>query len=136
MYAPPPGPAPSFTPGIVQERNAVVVLLLGLVTCGVYMIYWLYKTSAELQEALQDQEINPMVDLILVIVTCFIWGIYVEYRNSQKAYAVLSRRDARAVDQTQTILILNIAQLVVGVTGFIATYILQEELNKLARLSN
>jgi drug/metabolite transporter (DMT)-like permease len=120
----------------VQQRNAAVVIVLALVTCGIYMIYWFYKTSAELQEALQDEDINPMVDLILVIVTCFIWGIYVEYRNSQKAYAVLSQRDPRAVDQTQTILILNIAQLIVGVTGLIATYILQEELNKLARLTN
>jgi drug/metabolite transporter (DMT)-like permease len=136
MYSPPPGSVPSFTPGVVQQRNAAVVIVLALVTCGIYMIYWFYKTSAELQEALQDEDINPMVDLILVIVTCFIWGIYVEYRNSQKAYAVLSQRDPRAVDQTQTILILNIAQLIVGVTGLIATYILQEELNKLARLTN
>jgi len=133
MYQPPPSPAPSFTPGVVQERNAVVVLLLALVTCGIYMVYWLYKTSAELQEALQDEDINPLVDVILVIVTCFIWGIYVEYRNAQKAHGVLARRDPNAVDQTQTILILNLAQLVVGVTGLIATYILQEELNKLAR---
>jgi cytochrome bd-type quinol oxidase subunit 2 len=120
---------------MVQERNAVVVVLLCLVTCGIYFLYWVYKTSDELRQALSEESINPALDLLLTMVTCYIWAIYVHHRNSQHAHRILAARDPWHIDQTQTILILCIAQLVVGVTGLIATYLLQEELNRVARLT-
>jgi len=119
-------------PGMIQERSPLTVLLLSFVTCGIYAIYWLFKTSDELRLATQDESINPTTDLLLVLVTCGIWGIYVEYRNSQKIHQILSQTEPGRKDQSQTILILNIAMYFVGVTGLIATYILQEEMNQLA----
>jgi hypothetical protein len=120
-------------PRAIKERNAVVVLLLSLVTCGIYYLIWLYSTSSELKDALQDEEIKPGQDLLLTIVTCFLWSIYVEYRNAQKLHAALLSRDAYAKDQSEMVLILDLAALFVGATWLVATYIVQEDLNKLSR---
>jgi hypothetical protein len=105
-----------------------------LVTCGIYYWYWVYSTSRELKEALADEEIKPGTDLLLCIITCFLWGIYVEYRNAQKVHAALLSRDPYAKDQTEIVLILNLATFFVGATWLVATYIMQEEYNKLGRM--
>jgi hypothetical protein len=117
----------------ITVRSGAVVLLLSLVTCGIYYIYWLYATSQELKTALADEEIKPGVELLLTLVTCFLWSIYVKYRNAQKVHAAMLSRDLYAKDQSEIVLILDLATFFAGATGLVATYILQEELNKLAR---
>lgn len=109
------------------------MVVLSFVTCGIYFLYWLYTTDKELAEALDDAEIKPGLDLLLTIVTCGIWSIYVEYRNAQKVHAALLARDPYAKDQSEAVLLLNLAAFLVGATWLVATYILQEELNKLSR---
>ena len=136
-FGPPPGGGGGGLvpqgPAAVQERNSALVLVLSFVTCGVYWFYWIYKTSDELQRQTGDTSINPGIDLLLTLVTCGMWGMYVEYRNAQKIHARLVMNNPYRSDQSQTILILNLASFVVGVTGFVAMYMLQEELNQLAR---
>lgn len=135
------GPPPAVTrrptelkrSGVLRERNGLHVVLLSFFTCGVYYLYWLYVTDRELAEALADPEIKPGQDLLLTIVTCGIWSVYVEYRNAQKIHAALLSRDPYAKDQSEAVLLLDLAAFVVGATWLVATYILQEELNKLAR---
>jgi hypothetical protein len=128
------GPIRVVNPRAITERNSAVVVLLSLVTCGVYYLLWLYWTDTELKEALTDDEIKPSQDILLTIVTCFLWSIYVEYRNAQKLHQALLSRDPQAKNQSEMVLIVNIAALFVGATWLVATYIVQEELNKVARL--
>lgn len=111
----------------------MMVLVLTFVTCGLYAIYWHYVTSGELRDATGDTTINPTLDLVLLLVTCGLWGIFLDYRIAQKAHEFLKVREPTHADQSQTVLILGIATLVVGVTMWVALYIAQDELNKLAR---
>lgn len=131
-FTPPTGLAPQ-RPSAIKERNSAVVLLLALVTCGVYFFYWVYATSLELQQQTGDTSINPGLDLLLSLVTCGMWGIYTQYRNTQKVHACVVAYNPHHKDQSQTVLILNIASFFVGFTSFIAMYVVQEELNLLAR---
>lgn len=110
-----------------------MVLVLTLVTCGIYGIYWHWATSGELRDATGDTTINPTLDLVLLILTCGVWGIFLDYRIAQKVHEALKSREPTRTDQSQTVLILGIAALFVGVTMWVATYIAQDELNKLAR---
>jgi hypothetical protein len=128
------GPIQVRNPRAITERNSAIVVVLSLVTCGIYYLLWLYWTDSELKEALGDEEIKPGQDVLLTIVTCFLWSIYVEYRNAQKIYRALLSRDPNAKNQTEMVLIMNVVALFVGATWLVATYIVQEELNKLARL--
>jgi hypothetical protein len=132
-YGPPPAPGRALAPGIIPERNSVVVVLLCLFTCGIYYIYWIYQTSTELEQATRDPTINPMLDLVLSIVTCGLWGYYVLYRDAQKLHQLLVGLDPGHQDQSQTVLILLIAALFVGITFAVAIYLVQEDNNRLAR---
>lgn len=138
--APPPpgGPlagAPSVRPGVLQERNPVTLILLSLVTCGAYSVYWLYCTTRELRDGLDQPNLNPMVDVVLSVVTCGLWSIYAHYRNAALLHRALSRYEPGARDQSVIVLILDVAAIVTVVTWLIALFILQDEHNRLARLS-
>ena len=133
---PQPGPGyygPPPATGTIQERNSVAVALLCLFTCGIYFVYWIYQTSTELKQATGDPSINPTLDVVLTLVTCFLWGYYVVYRNAQKLHDLLFRLDRSHQDQSQTVLILLLASLVVGITFAAAAYLVQEDFNRLAR---
>jgi uncharacterized protein DUF4234 len=152
-YAPPPPPegtppgppAPEAGPlssgvgtvraGVIVEQNPVVVVLLTLVTCGIYSGYWLYRTTRELRDALGDETLKPGIDLLLSVVTCGIWQIYAQYRNAQLLYRAQRRFDPAVRDQAMPVLLLNLAAIVVAFTWFIAIYILQDEQNRLGRLA-
>lgn len=136
--APPPGrpqrrPIELRQSGVIRERSALSVVLLSVFTCGIYYLIWLHSTTSELRDALGDEEIKPTQDLLLTIFTCFLWSIYVEYRNAQKVHAALLSRDPYIKDQSEMVILLNVAALFVGMTWLVATYILQEELNKLSK---
>jgi hypothetical protein len=118
---------------VIKERNGVVVIVLSLVTCGVYYLIWLYSTTNELKEALADAELKPGVDVFLTILTCSLWSIYVQYRNAQKVHAGLLSRDPNAKDQSDMVLAMHLVGLFVGATWLVSMYILQEELNRLSR---
>ena len=140
--APPPGNpwlAPAqpndiqLVPGTITEREPVLVLVLMLITCNIYSTWWIYKTTAELKEATRDESLNPGMDLLLTIVTCSLWALWVEYRNAKKVHAALLAREPGRRDRSETVLLLNVVALAVYVTGFVSSYLVQEEYNALAR---
>lgn len=105
-------------------RSPLMVVLLSFVTCGIYGLYWLYKTSTELKYALRNDN-NPSLDLILIFVTCGIYHIYLLYRNG-KQLLTLQRRFNLPENDTSLI------NLLLGIFGFgiIAFAITQDEMNK------
>jgi len=52
-----------------EERNSVVWWLIGIVTCGIGLAYWIWKVESELKEFMQTDEINPIIAPILTFVT-------------------------------------------------------------------
>lgn len=83
-----------------EIRNPVTVLVLGLVTCGIYQIYWLFTIAGEINKGLGREEFNPVKELLLTFVTCGIWGLWFLWRlceavvEMQKAWGVEPEMDA------------------------------------------
>ena len=113
------------------RRSVALVIIFSLITCGIYFLYWFYVTTNELKTVTGREELSPGVDLILNIVTCGIWSFYGEYRNAQIIHAKMLDLHAVHEDKATLILILNLAGLIVGVTGIVAMGILQDDLNNL-----
>jgi len=65
---------------MIQKRGIAEVIILSLVTCGIYMMYWIYAMSNDIKTYLDDETINPGLELLLTIVTCGIYGIYWYYK--------------------------------------------------------
>jgi hypothetical protein len=70
-----------ITPG--EKRDPVTVLILSILTCGLYAVYWVYATSSEIKRATGREDIHPALDAILSLVTCYIWLIYLAYKYPQ-----------------------------------------------------
>ena len=75
----------------MTKRNEVAVILLSLITCGIYTIYWFYVTTEELnKEEANDELMNYILAFLLSLVTCGIYGIYWEYKFFSKVDKVLN----------------------------------------------
>jgi len=106
-----------------------MVIVLILVTCGIYAYIWLYKSSAELRAATDDPSINPTTDILLALITCGIWYIYAMYRNTKKCYDVFRAMNVPRDDKSAIVLICAIF------AGILAPYFAQEEYTALGRLA-
>jgi len=82
-----------------QQRNIVVYVLLSLVTCGLFVIYWIYQIGSDLYK-LNNLPSNAGLDLVLSIVTCGIYFIYLQYKwgklvdSARRRYDLIPRDDA------------------------------------------
>ena len=48
-------PSFSFTTGVVKEKSIGLCVVLSLVTCGIYSIYWLYTIAHDLNDLCESQ---------------------------------------------------------------------------------
>jgi hypothetical protein len=67
--APPaaPGAPAGVAPGAVKVRQPIAVILLAIVTLGIYLFYWTYQVFRELKET-TGEGIGPVVGLLIAIV--------------------------------------------------------------------
>jgi len=108
-----------------EKREPVLVLLLPLVTCGIYVFYWWYVTGTEIKNAVGREDINPGLDLLLGILTCGIYYIYLSYRDSQMLLAMQDRVGLPRND------ISIIAMVLYLVFAPVTLFLIQTELNKI-----
>ena len=102
--------------------NPVLLLVLGFVTCGIFIIYWMFKTAGELKDYL-GKEVVSMTLLVLGI-CCFPLNIYNIYLLSKALPEVQVKAGIPEKDDTVLILILAIF------APPVAPMIVQTELNK------
>lgn len=108
-----------------EKRDPVMVIVLTLVTCGLYAFYWWYVAGCEMRDALRRPEINPIMDFVLVFVTCGIWGIYMYYKYPQ---LIMEMQDRVGMPRND----ISVISILCGVfgMGFISFFLMQQELNK------
>ncbi|MCJ7439273.1 MAG: DUF4234 domain-containing protein [Acidimicrobiia bacterium] len=77
MSSTPPPPAPSATGSgnVGTIRVPITVLLLGIITCGIYFFFWYYNTFEEMKEY-SGEGLGGLVGLLLSIF-CGIITIFV-----------------------------------------------------------
>jgi hypothetical protein len=61
-------------------KSIPICIILSLVTCGLYLIYWNYCEMKTLNGLLGREEYSFWTWLLLTIVTCGLFHIYYEYR--------------------------------------------------------
>ena len=66
-------------PEFEGRRDIVAGVLLTLITCSIYGLYWQYKQMATLNAWLGRHEYSFWSWFFLCIITCGIYGIYYEY---------------------------------------------------------
>ena len=69
-----------------EKRDPIMALVLAIVTCGLYMFYWVYKSSEELNAGLGRQDFNPAMEVGLSFLTCGLWMIWWDWRAANAIY--------------------------------------------------
>ena len=63
-----------------MERSLPVSILLTIITCGIYGIYWFIVLTDEVNQHSGEDDTSGGIAFLLTLVTCGIYGIYWAYR--------------------------------------------------------
>lgn len=113
---------------MIERRNIAVCIVLTLVTCGIYGIYWIMCLTNDVNTVSGDVNgTSGGMVVLLTIVTCGIYGIYWAYKQGEKLDFTKNNRGIPSSNSGVLYLILQIFGF-----GIIAYALMQNELNKLA----
>lgn len=112
---------------MIKERNVALCIILSIVTCGIYGLYWFVCITDDVNTAAEEQWTTGAMALILTIVTCGIYGIYWAYKMGEKIDIAKNRRGQNSSNSG----ILYIILCVLGL-GIVTYALVQNELNQMA----
>lgn len=93
----------------MESRSIAVAIILTIITCGIYGLYWMYTIARGFDENPTHARVgtSPGVTVLLFIITGGIYGIYAYYKWGQ-ASAEIGARYGRS-DGDKAILYLLLA---------------------------
>jgi len=103
----------------MNQRNVVTCILLTLITCGLYGIYWVYALNNDVSRMTNDPEDGGTV-LLLSLITCGIYYIFWQYKMGEKIEMAGGKNDGIVY------LILSIFSL-----SIVSLALMQTEINNL-----
>ncbi len=112
----------------MKERNIALCIVLSIITCGIYGIYWFISLTDDAVRISNGKEYNTsgIVAFLLTLVTCGIYGIYWYYQMGKSIYSAQQDKGLNATDNSILYLVLGILGL-----GIVSYALIQNELNKL-----
>lgn len=113
----------------ITKRNIAVAVILSIITCGIYGIYWFIVLTDESKQASNDVTgATGGVAFLLTLVTCGIYGFYWAYKQGERIDNARMMRGIPAGGSSNILfLILQIFGL--GIVNYI---IMQDALNKIS----
>lgn len=113
---------------MVQNRSIGVCILLSIVTCGIYSIYWFIKLTDETNIVAEEPNgTSGGIAFLLSLVTCGIYGFYWAYKQGEKLDNAYTKRGLVPGSKG----VLYIVLCVVGLS-IVAFALMQDSLNKLS----
>ena len=118
---------PSTTPTI-QKRNIALYVVLSIVTCGLFGLYWFCTLNDDTNKVSGHPEaVGGIVAILLTIVTCGIYSLFWMYNMGARIDEAKVKRGMSGGNTSTLYLVLTLFGL-----AWIAEIMLQIELNKLA----
>jgi hypothetical protein len=106
----------------IKERNIVSCILLSVITCGLYGIYWAIMLAKE-GVSVKDPEDSGLLEILLMLFLPFVGLFLVEKKLAEGCAA----QGIAHTDNSILYLILDLVGL-----GIVSLCMLQNDLNKLA----
>ena len=128
-----PNPGVGATPyagaaPMLAERNIVVAILLSLVTCGIYGLYWFVVMTDDANKVSGDAGTSGVMAVVFTLITCGIYGFFWYYKMGQKLHIAGQRHGKDIADNGILYLILGLFGL-----GIVNYALIQSDLNKFAK---
>ncbi len=111
---------------MVQRKNIALCIILSIVTCGIYLLYWMVCLTDDTNSIAQENGTSGVLALVLTIVTCGIYGLYWAYKCGEKIDRAHELRGEPSSNGGILYLILYVF------VSVIALAVMQNEVNKFA----
>ncbi|PIE02614.1 MAG: hypothetical protein CSA81_06410 [Acidobacteria bacterium] len=113
-------------PEKLAVRSVAIDILLTLLTCGLWGLYWQYKQMEVLNAWLNREEYSFVLWLLLSIITCGIYAIYYEYKMA-KGINEIQLREGLLVNSDLAVLCMFLTFFGLGI---VSLAIQQADINK------
>ena len=111
----------------IKRRDIAITIILSIVTCGIYAIYWFIMMTEDVNTLTDDHKTSGGLAFVLTLVTCGIYGYFWAYSMGKRIYTYQQAKGEVASDNSVLYLVLQIFGL-----GIVTSALIQSELNKYA----
>ena len=113
----------------MRERSIAVSIILSIVTCGIYGIYWFICLTNETEVVSDNRTMSSGgVAFLLTLITCGIYGLYWAYQMGKMLMEAKAKNNLNATDNSIVYLILQLLGF-----GIINYALMQNDLNEIYR---
>ncbi len=115
--------------GSVAKRDIAVNVILTVITCGIYGLFWFVMLTNESNSIASETEKSASGGLAIIytILTCGIYGIYWNYKMGKKLYSAGKIYGKDISDNSVLYIVLAILGL-----GIVNYCLMQSDLNRFA----
>jgi hypothetical protein len=110
-----------------HHASIPLYLLLTILTCGIFNLYWNYRQMVACNDLLARDEFSFVVWLLLSILTCGLYHLYYQYKMGA---AIVEIQYLRGLPVTEHLPVISLVAAVFGV-GIVADCIHQLEINRI-----
>ena len=115
---------------MLRKKDVAVAIILSIVTCGIYGIYWFVTLTDDVRLAAEDKDFQSGgVAFILTLITCGIYGIYWAYKMGELMKIAAEKNGLTPQDNAILYLVLQLIGL-----SIVNNIIIQSDLNKIVDL--
>lgn len=115
----------TYPSGIITRREIAVAIILSLVTCGIYGIYWFIVMTDDANRVSDEYGTTGVMAFLFSILTCGIYQIYWHYKIGKKMYEAGQKYGKNISDNAILYLILSLFGF-----GIVNYCLIQNDLNK------
>lgn len=110
---------------MVKQRSVGLCIVLSIITCGIYGLYWFICLNDDVNTVTGKPGTGGGMALVLTIVTCGIYGIYWAYKMGDKLDQARAEHGAPTGSLAILYLVLNLLGL-----SIVTWALIQSEINK------
>ncbi|MBE6687329.1 MAG: DUF4234 domain-containing protein [Ruminococcaceae bacterium] len=111
-----------------MKRRILLCILLSIISCGLYLLYWMYSLNGELNKMADNKEYpNGITVIVITVASCGIYGLIWSYKMSKCIKTITESHGDSDPKYGALFILLNLFGL------FIINYaIMQKTVNKYA----
>ncbi|MBP1991602.1 DUF4234 domain-containing protein [Paenibacillus eucommiae] len=112
---------------MIEQRSIAVAIILSLITCGIYGIYWFIVLTNDVSKLSGDYSFTGGKHFLLTLVTCGIWSFIWAYQIGKHVAEAQRQRGHMESDNSALYVVLTIFGL-----GLVTFALVQSDVNRLA----
>lgn len=114
----------------MQQRNIALCIVLSIITCGIYGIYWMIVLTDNTTFASQKKVYSTSggVAFLLTLITCGIYGFYWDYQMGKSISQ--AQQDAGIASSDNSILYIVLRLFGLSIVSYA---LMQSDLNKMVQ---